>query len=301
MIGRRPIDLHIRALEKMGARFQEEDGILYARADALHGADIELPMQSVGATENIILAAVMAEGDTMLFGAAMEPEVEALCRYLESCGAVIDGIGSERLYIRGGRTLYGTDYYVPEDRIVAGTYLFGAIATGGCVFLEKAPVSQMDSVLLTAQQMGAQCDITGDGIYVQAKDRPDAVPFIRTAPYPGFPTDLQSMALVVMTKSDGRCEIEETIFENRFQVVEPLRIMGADIEMLTKSNALVKGVKVLHGAHVEAKELRGGAALLLAALAAEGESVITGCSYIYRGYENICKDLRELGARVASV
>lgn len=301
MIGKRPIDLHIRALEKMGVAFREENGMLYAKTADLHGADIELPIPSVGATENIILAAVMADGDTTITGAAMEPEVEALCRYLENCGADIEGIGSDRINIRGGKALYGTDYYVPEDRIVAGTYLFGAIATGGCVLLERAPYRQMEAVLQVARGMGAQCDVEREGIYVQACERPQAVPLIKTAPYPGFPTDLQSMALAVMTGADGQCEIEEQIFENRFQVVEPLTKMGARIRILGPTGVLVNGVEKLYGAQMEAKELRGGAALLLAALAAEGESVIAGCSYIYRGYENICKDLRELGARVASV
>lgn len=301
MIGRRPIDLHIRALEQMGVRFREEGEMLSASASDLHGADIRLPMPSVGATENIILAAVMAEGETTVTGAAREPEVEALCSYLRSCGADIDGIGTSVLTVRGGRELYGTDFRVPEDRIVAGTYLFGTVATGGCVFLEKAPCDQLNAVLRVAEKMGAQCDVTDEGIYVQALKRPRAVPIIRTAPYPGFPTDLQSMALAVMAKADGQCIIEEKIFENRFQVVEPLQRMGANIRMKNASAVRVKGVETLHGVRMEARELRGGAALLLAALSAQGESVVTGCSYIYRGYENICKDLRELGARVAGV
>ncbi len=301
MIGERPIDLHIMALREMGVCFREEQGMLYAAVKELHGAHIELPIPSVGATENIILAAVMAEGDTTVTGAAKEPEVAALCHYLERCGADIDGVGTGVLTIHGGRPLYGTDYRVPEDRIVAGTYLFGAIATGGCVLLENAPFRHMESVLCTAQRMGAQCDVTEEGIYVQAEERPTAVPNIRTAAYPGFPTDLQSMALVASAVAKGQCLIEETIFENRFQVVKPLLRMGADIRVLGPDKVLISGVDALCGTTMEAKELRGGAALLLAGLVAEGESTITGCSYIYRGYENICKDLRELGARVVSV
>lgn len=301
MIGERPIDLHIKALEKMGVRFREEEGMLFAKAEELHGAEIEMPIVSVGATENAVLAAVMAEGDTTVIGAAREPEVEALCRYLENCGASIDGIGTGVLTIHGGKPLYGTDFRVPEDRIVAGTYLFGTMAAGGCVLLEHAPFRHMDAVLRVAQEMGAQCDVTAEGIYVQAGERPEPVPLLKTAPYPGFPTDLQSMALAAMACGDGTCVIEEKIFENRFQVVEPLQRMGADIEMLNSMSVRVKGVERLHGTQMEAKELRGGAALLVAALAAEGESIVTGYSYIYRGYENICKDLRELGARVVSV
>ncbi len=301
MIGARPIDIHIEALRKMGVCFREEGGMLYATARQLQGAYIELPFASVGATENIILAAVMAEGDTVIMGAAKEPEVIALCGYLEKCGADIDGIGSGIIRIHGGKPLYGADYRVPEDRIVAGTYLFGTIAAGGSVLLENAPFWHMESVIRVAQEMGAQCDVTEEGIYVQAEGRAKAVPLIRTAVYPGFPTDLQSMALVAMTTADGQSIIDETIFENRFQVVEPLREMGADIQMLSPTKVMVTGARRLRGTPMEARELRGGAALLLAALAAEGESTITGCSYIYRGYENICKDLRELGARVVSV
>lgn len=301
MIGERPINLHICALQKMGVCFREENGMLYAKTKGLHGADIRLSFPSVGATENIILAAVAAEGDTTIIGAAKEPEVAALCYYLEECGAYIEGIGTDRLIIRGGRMLYGADYRVPEDRIVAGTYLFGAISTGGCVLLEKAPAGQMGAVLQVAREMGAQCDVTAQGIYVQALERPNAVKHIVTAAYPGFPTDLQSMALAAHTVAEGQCLIEEKLFENRFRIVEPLRKMGADICIINAGCVSVNGVERLCGARLEAQELRGGAALLLAAIAAEGESVVTGCSYIYRGYENICKDLRELGARVVGV
>jgi len=301
MIGARPIDLHISSLQKMGVEFREEQGLLYAKAKCLHGADITLPIASVGTTENIILAAVAAEGDTGITGAAKEPEVEALCRYLELCGAQIDGIGTSNLVIKGGRKLYGADYRVPEDRIVAGTYLFGAMVTRGCVFLENAPVQQMQEVLKVAQEMGTKCDITPHGIYVQAPKKLKAVPRIETAPYPGFPTDLQSMALVANMIADGNCHIEENLFENRFHIVEYLNQMGARIRVSGTKSVETEGVERVYGSTLKAQDLRGGAALVLAALAAEGESVITGCSYIYRGYENICKDLRELGARVVSV
>lgn len=301
VIGERPIDIHMESLKKMGVEFLEQDGMLTAKAKHLHGADIRLPFPSVGATENIILAAVMAEGDTNIIGAAREPEVTALCEYLECCGARIEGAGSCHIKIYGAGQLYGADYCIPSDRIVAGTYLFGAVATKGCVLLENAPVCHMEAALRVAQQMGAKCDLTKEGVYVQTEERPCAIPFLRTAPYPGFPTDLQSPALAVLTKADGKSIIEETIFENRFRVVEPLRTMGADIEKSGSNKVIVRGVETLYGARMEAKELRGGAALLLAGLSAEGESVVTGCSYIYRGYENICKDFRELGARIVSV
>lgn len=298
VIGQRPIDLHLGALRQMGVGFREEEGRLIAVADKLCGAHISLPFPSVGATENVVLAAVLAEGDTVLEGAALEPEITALCQYLVNCGAEIEGVGTGRLVIRGGRRLYGTDFAVPADRIVAGTYLFGCIGAGGSVFLEDAPWEQMGAVLDLAEHMGGKLCTSREGVYVQAPDRPRAVECIKTAPYPGFPTDLQSMALAAAALADGESQIRETIFENRFRVVEELRRMGAQIEEQSGSTVLVHGVRSLHGADVEARELRGGAALVVAGLMAQGETTVTGCKYIYRGYENICRDFRELGARV---
>lgn len=301
VIGERPIDLHISALQQMGVAFWEENGRMRAVTEGLHGAEISLRFPSVGATENIILAAVTAEGDTVVHGAAMEPEVVALCEYLECCGAEIEGVGTASLTIKGGRTLYGAPYRIPSDRIVAGTYLFGCIGTGGSVLLEAAPWEQMDAVLEIAKQMGAQCTKVPEGIYVQAPERPRAIAHLQTAPYPGFPTDLQSVVLPVLSVAEGESLVEETIFENRFRIVEPLKCMGADIWLVDSENAYVNGKEKLLGTKVEAKELRGGAALVMAGLLAEGETVLTGCSYINRGYENICRDLRELGARIVSV
>lgn len=301
VIGERPIDIHVEALKQMGVIFGEENGRMTAFSNGLHGAEITLPFASVGATENIILAAVMAEGDTVIYGAAKEPEVTALCCYLECCGAGIEGIGSSKLTIRGGKPLYGTDFSVPADRIVAGTYLFGCVGAGGNVLLKQAPWKEMEAVIRVAEQMGAQCIVDGEGLYVQAPERVKNIPLLRTDVYPGFPTDLQSMALTVQTVADGRCMIEETIFENRFRVVTSLQKMGADIEVINAGRVLVTGVEGLIGSTVEAKELRGGAGLVVAGLMAEGETVLTGCQYIYRGYENICRDFRELGARIFSV
>ena len=301
VIGSRPIDLHITALRQMGVEFSEEGGVLHATADRLHGAEIHMPKPSVGATENIILAAVMAEGDTILDGAAREPEIEALCRYLQLCGAEIDGAGTDRLVIRGGKKLYGADFEVPADRIVAGTYLMACMGTGGSIFLENAPVGELGAVLELAEQMGGKLCSSDSGVYVQGPERTLAVKQIVTAPYPGFPTDLQSLVLAVETIADGETLVEETIFENRFRVVEELRRMGGDIEQLDAFRVRVRGVERLKGAEVTAKELRGGAALVVAGLMADGRTTVSGCPYIYRGYENICRDLRELGARVISV
>lgn len=313
VIGKRPIDLHLKALEKMGVVFSEEDGRLVGNVDRLRGAELRLSIPSVGATENILLAAVQAEGDTVITGAAREPEVEALCHYLTACGAEIEGAGTTVLRIRGGKKLHGAEFHVTSDRIVAGTYLLACVGCGGSVLLENAPCEQLKAAVYAAECMGAKCQMDcgegsygteygrESGLYVQGPERPRALPNLRTAVYPGFPTDLQSMALAVLTRADGTSCVEETIFENRFRVVEPLRNMGADIELHGGRTALVRGVPALRGVRAEAQELRGGAALVLAGLMAEGESEITGCAYIERGYENISKDLRDLGARIISV
>ncbi|MCI9144667.1 MAG: UDP-N-acetylglucosamine 1-carboxyvinyltransferase [Lachnospiraceae bacterium] len=300
VIGERPIDLHLTALGQMGVEFTESGGRLQAVASELHGACIRLPFPSVGATENVILAGVAACGDTILEGAALEPEIRTLCCYLQCCGAYIEGVGSSRIIIHGGRRLYGTAFAIPADRIVAGTYLFGCIGVGGSVLLECAPEEEMASVLSAAVQMGGRVCTSPEGIYIQAPGRPGPVKIV-TAPYPGFPTDLQSIVLAVETLGRGCSHIEETIFENRFRIVNDLRKMGACIEEAGCRSVAVRGVPGLRGARLEARELRGGAALVIAGMMAEGETIISGCPYIYRGYENIGRDFRELGARVTSV
>ncbi len=300
VIGERPIDLHLSALGQMGVEFEEKEGRLKAVSARLHGACICLPFPSVGATENVLLAGVMAEGDTVLEGAAREPEILTLCRFLQQCGAWIEGAGSSRLVIHGGRRLYGTDFTVPADRIVAGTYLFGCIRAGGSILLEQAPREEMETVLCAAEQMGGRVCVSKEGIYVQAPGRPLPIE-LATAPHPGFPTDLQSVVLAVEAKGEGCSRIQENIFENRFRVAQELQKMGARIERSGPRTVSVHGVESLCGRPVEARELRGGAALVVAGLMAEGETLVGGCQYIYRGYENIGRDFRELGARVASV
>ena len=300
-LGPRPIDLHLYALRAMGAEIEEKSGRLRCRGAALHGAEIFLRTPSVGATENILLAAVKADGDTRILGAAREPEVTALCEFLTACGAQIEGIGGSELLVHGDRPLHSTRYTVPSDRIVAGTYLFACIGCGGSVLLTEAPWEQMEAVTFVAEKMGAQCITSEEGLFVQCSKRPQAIPYLRTGPYPGFPTDLQSVAMAVLTKAEGCSCIEENIFENRFRIAEPLKGMGAEIVLKDGRHAVITGVEHLRGSRMEACELRGGAALVLAGLAAEGESFVTGQHFIERGYENICRDLRELGARIISV
>ena len=303
VIGERPIDLHIKALQQMGVEFREEEGLLsaWAKDEKLHGAEILLDFPSVGATENILLAAVKASGDTWIIGAAREPEVTALCEFLTACGAKIEGIGTAELRIRGDRPLHGTGFTIPPDRIVAGTYLFACVACGGSALLTGAPWEQMEAVTIAAEKMGAQCIVSDEGLFVQASGRPKALNHIQTGPYPEFPTDLQSVAMAVLAKAEGISCIEENIFENRFRIAEPLNGMGAQIFLKDGRHAVITGVEHLRGSRMEACELRGGAALILAGLAAEGESFVMGQHFIERGYENICRDFRELGARIISV
>ena len=246
---------------------------------------------------------LLSGGGSALFEKPLIPgsELQDVTGQLLACGADIEGVGTDCLCITGGNVLRGTQYTVPADRIVAGTYLFACLAAGGNILLEEAPTEQMASVIELASSMGAECQKAQNGLYVQAPERLRGVRELITLPYPDFPTDLQSVALTAMTAADGECLIEETIFENRFRVVEPLQEMGADIRKLDAARVIVKGPVRLKGCKVEAVELRGGAALVVAGLIAEGETVIRGCRYIGRGYENICRDLRELGARIYSV
>ena len=230
-----------------------------------------------------------------------EDIIKDICEYLCKCGANIRGMGKEILEITGVEELQGATMKIPGDRIVAGTYLFAVLGIGENALLEKAPTSHMERVIKVAEDMGAICQVTKEGLYVQAPYRVKPIGYLRTGIYPEFPTDLQSVALVAALAAKGESIIEERIFENRFRIVEPLKTMGAKVEILSPDKVLVRGGYPLFGSVVEAQELRGGAALVNAGLMAEGVTIVKGYQYIRRGYENICKDLRELGARVTSV
>ena len=294
---------HIRALQQMGVEFREEEGLLSAQVKdgKMHGAEITLEFPSVGATENILLAAVKADGDTRILGAAREPEVTALCEFLTACGAQIEGIGGSELLVHGDRPLHSTRYTVPSDRIVAGTYLFACIGCGGSVLLTEAPWEQMEAVTFVAEKNGCTVYHLGGRSVRTVFQKTAGHTVFTDRTLPGFPTDLQSVAMAVLTKAEGCSCIEENIFENRFRIAEPLKGMGAEIVLKDGRHAVITGVEHLRGSRMEACELRGGAALVLAGLAAEGESFVTGQHFIERGYENICRDLRELGARIISV
>lgn len=297
VIGKRPIDQHLYTLRRMGVEITEGPEEFCARAGKLHGAVHELPFVSVGVTENLILAAVLAEGETVIHPAAREPEIQALCDFLISAGGRISGAGTDRLVIEGVKKLHPVRFRVPADRIVAGTYLAACMCAGGCVFLEDAPCGQMESVLACAEKMGTRLVPSPEGLHVEGRACKGLAEDLVTAVYPGFPTDLQSLFMAAMAFSGHGGRIEETVFENRFRIVPELVKMGADIRV-EGNRACVQGGRLLHNTIVEAKELRGGAALVVAALAAEGTGIVTNRHFIDRGYEDITRSLRELGADI---
>ena len=295
VIGARPIDQHLQGLRRMGVVIEEDKDGFVAETKGLTGALHCLPFVSVGATENLLLAAVQAKGETVIENAAREPEIAALCDFLNKAGARIEGIGTGRLVIQGVSKLHEVSYRIPADRIVAGTYLAAGLCAGGEIFLREAPVTQMQAEMQAAIYMGAELSVKQDGLYICCKSRRKMPPMIVTEPYPGFPTDLQSAFLTAMTTASGRGIIKEEIFENRFRIVSELRKLGAIIKC-QQNSAIVEGVENLQGTLLYARELRGGAALVLAGLMAKGVTQVCDSCYIERGYEDICKDLRELGA-----
>ncbi len=297
VIGKRPIDQHLRALRRMGVEIMEGPEEFCARAERLHGAVHKLPFVSVGVTENLILAAVLAEGETVIYPAAREPEIQALCEFLLSAGGRISGVGTDRLVIEGVKKLHPVRFRVPADRIVAGTWLAACLCAGGRVFLEDAPCGQMESVLACAENLGAHLCRMPEGVLVEGRACKGLRENLVTAVYPGFPTDLQSLFMVAIAFSGHDGWIEETVFENRFRIVPELQKMGADIRV-EGNCACIRGGRKLCNTIVEAKELRGGAALVVAALAAEGTGIVTNRHFIDRGYEDIARSLRDLGAEI---
>ena len=297
VIGDRPVDWHITHLNKMGVFFCDSSERIVAKTAGLKGCEHILPFPSVGVTENLIMAGVMAEGVTVIRGAAREPEIAALCDFLISAGARIQGAGKSEIIIEGVSELHGAVIALSGDRIVAGTYALACMITGGSVLLEGAPTSHMSRLIPVLHAMGGNTLIIDEGLYLHRKNDLCAVPFTITEVYPGFPTDLQSPLMAAMCTAKGESAIEERIFGNRFRIVPQLRKMGADIHIDGKT-AYIRGVEKLHGSSLSAEELRGGAALVLAGLGAWGETRIENCGHIYRGYENICRDLSELGARI---
>ena len=286
-IGRRPIDLHLSAFEKMGVTVREEEGLLDCAAEQITGQKICLDFPSVGATENILLLAVKAEGVTVIQNAAREPEVVALVRFLRAMGAEIYGEGTSGILIEGVRRLHGAVFSVPADRIEGGTFLCAAAMTGGELCLRGLEQEQMGAVLEVLRMTGCRfLREESDTLWMRPPKRLRSNFTIVTGPFPAFPTDMQPLMMSLLTLADGNCMISETVFEARFSQAGELCRMGADIRLFGR-NACICGVEKLHGAEVFGKDLRCGAALLTAALAAEGESLVHGAEYVERGYEKI--------------
>ncbi len=297
-LGPRPVDIHLSALRKMGIMISEEHGRINCTApNGIKGAKIMLEFPSVGATENIILAAVKAEGETEIKNAAREPEIKDLVSYLVKCGAKIEFSSESTIRIMGVDRLDGCEHSVIPDRIAAATYLAAAAITDGAVCISGT--SQLDASSFTGyfEHMGCSVYICNDKICLKGKNRILPVKSLKTMPYPGFATDMQAIIMSVLCKADGTSVFEENIFESRYKHVDALNMMGADIKVYGKI-AVVQGVKKLYGANVEATDLRGGAAMTVAALAAEGTTEITCINHIDRGYEKIDTVLASLGADI---
>ncbi|MDE6585650.1 MAG: UDP-N-acetylglucosamine 1-carboxyvinyltransferase [Clostridia bacterium] len=299
-IGLRPVDLHLTGLKRLGVEITEENGYIVCECEKLRGNEIMLDCPSVGATENIMLAAVKAEGVTVIKNAAREPEIEDLQRLLNCMGAKVKGAGSSSVTIEGVNTLYGCDYLPISDRIEAGTFLIAAAMCGGELQLSRANAENISSLLHKLRENGCKIHVNGDKIYLENHRRLTSVKSIETQPYPGFPTDLQAQYTALCCICRGQSIVTENLFETRFKYVPELRKMGADITVINR-NAFVRGVERFKGAAVVAHDLRGGAALVSAALAAEGRSEVLDISHIDRGYGSLEYKLRELGGDIARV
>lgn len=296
-LGKRPIDLHLSALREMGAEIEEDKGEIYCRSKKLHGADILLPFPSVGATENIMLAACAAKGKTVIHGAAREPEIIALQNYLRAIGAEVSGAGSDTVTISGMHHEPRAVQRIIPDRIVASTVACAAAATGGDVELRGIDPTHFSTVLYFLNQAG--CDIISSdrSVRVISNGKLHSAGHISTAPYPGFPTDAQPVLMAALLKAAGKTVITENIFENRYRQVAELRRLGADITVSGRV-AEIWGVDRLHGAALTSTDLRGGASMIVAGLSADGETVICDDGHVSRGYERFDLRLRSLGADI---
>jgi len=299
-IGARPVNLHVAGLQAMGARVSVENGFIKARSDRLNGAHIVFDTVTVTGTENLLMAAVLADGETVLENAAREPEVTDLANFLIELGANIEGAGSSTITVQGVAELGGGDYSVLPDRIEAGTYLIAAAMTGGKVRLVDVAPDTVEAVLIKLGEAGASISSGDDWIELDMKGRRPASVDIRTAPYPAFPTDMQAQFCALNAIADGIGTITETIFENRFQHVLEMQRMGADIQ-LEGNTAIIKGVDQLTAAPVMATDLRASAGLVLAGLAASGDTLVDRIYHVDRGYERIEEKFRQIGATIQRV
>lgn len=296
-IGSRPVDLHLKGFAAMGAEINNAGGYIHASAKKLKGAQIYLDFPSVGATENILMAACLADGNTIIENASVEPEIVDLANFLIMAGADIKGAGTDTVKITGVKELKATSHLVIPDRIEAGTFMVAAAITQGDVIIENVIPDHLKPVSAKLKECGVEISEELTSIRVKADNKMKAVD-IKTLPYPGFPTDMQSPLASLMSLSEGTSVIVETIFENRFMHVSELNRMGANIKIDGRA-AVIEGKNVLNGARVKANDLRAGAALVLAGLSAEGTTEVTNAEHIFRGYENIDEKLKALGADVS--
>jgi UDP-N-acetylglucosamine 1-carboxyvinyltransferase len=302
-IGRRPVDLHVEAMRTLGARIDYRDGYYFAKAPGrLRGAEVKFPFVSVMGTENTMLAATLAEGRTVIRPAAQEPEVDDLIDFLQSMGASVQRTAPDTIEILGQRRLRGADHRVVPDRIETGTFVAAAAVTGGRVTLNGAPCDHLGSFLEVMDRIGVSVSCDGDVIQVDGTGLHDAgfkACDIETAPYPGLATDLQPPTAVLLTQANGKSQVHESIFVDRLEWLTEVRRMGADAELVEPHHALIRGRSQLVGTEVEIGDLRAGASLILAALAAKGTSTIHGAHHVRRGYENIERKFRDLGANIS--
>ena len=296
-IGTRPVDFHLDALEQLGAKIELKNGYIEASANKLKGCEINFPGISVTGTENIMMAAVLAEGQTILRNVAKEPEVEDLANFLISIGAKITGAGTDEILINGVSDLHGSIYTIPADRIEAGTYLIAAAITEGDVTISNIEPVRMNNILDKLKLSGATINVGNSHIHLSMNNKSINPVDISTAPFPGFPTDMQAQFTVLNSLSDGSAVVTENVFENRFMHVQELNRMGCDITV-KGSNAFIKGVSALTGAPVMATDLRASASLILAGLCAQGETIVDRIYHIDRGYERIEEKLSYLGANI---
>lgn len=299
-IGLRPIDLHLSGLRKMGVVIREEGGVLHCDGGNMHAADVHLDYPSVGATENVMMSAVLLDGITTITNAAREPEIEDLQNYINAMGGCVTGAGTHTIVVKGVKELHGGAYEPMPDRIVAGTYLCAAAITGGAVTLYNARGRDLKAVLEKLTEMGCALREEENLISLAAPCRLKAFHQVQTQPYPGFPTDMQSQMLALAATAKGSSVVVENVFENRFALVNDLSRMGANIRVSGRA-AFVQGVERLQGTQVQARDLRAGAAMVLSALRAEGETLVRDVHFIDRGYEKMEERLKLLGADIRRI
>ena len=296
-IGIRPIDLHLKGLRDLGVEVQEENGHIICTCSKLKGGEVYLDYPSVGATENIMMAATLAEGATVITNAAKEPEIVDLQNFINTMGGRISGAGTGRIVIHGTSVLNGCEYTAMPDRIVTGTYMIASAITGGEVYIKNAFKEHVSVLIGKLKDGGCQVYEKNGGLVVKGTERLSSSHIIETMPYQGFPTDLQSPMMALQTVARGTCVLVENVFENRFRLAGELKKMGADIT-LSGDSVLVKGVETLKGSEVYGEDLRGTAALITAGLAAQETTVIHDADYILRGYMDLCENLKGLGAEI---